>query len=258
MSRGGAELAGLAEVATRAARAAGRLLAARPARVDHKGAVDLVTELDLASEQIIRESLGRESPGIAIQGEEGGGVTTGTRWAVDPIDGTTNFVHGYPFYCVSIALIEGDTPMVGVIYDPVRDRLHAAWQGGGATVNGAPMRVSTVTTLDASLCVTGFPYDRRTNAPFYLRFFQRAMETTHGVRRSGSAAMDLGTIATGAAELFWEFRLKPWDTAAGVVLVREAGGMVTRMDGSPWHPDADDVLATNGHVHEATIAMLRG
>lgn len=256
MTRTGSELAGLARVAAQAARAAGELLKSRPTQVDHKGACDLVTEVDLASERVIRAMLGRDAPGIAIQGEEGGGATTGTRWAVDPIDGTTNFVHGYPFYCVSIALIEGDTPVVGALYDPVRDRLHEAWQGGGARVNGAPMRVSPVRVLDTALAVTGFPYDRRVNAPFYLRYVQLALQQTQGVRRSGSAAMDLATIATGSAELFWEYHLKPWDTGAGVVLVREAGGVVTRLDGAPWNPDAPDVLATNGHVHEATMRML--
>lgn len=250
------DLAGLAALAGRAAREAGALLKGRPERVDHKGAVDLVTEIDLASERVIRDILAREAPGIAIQGEEGGGAVSGTRWAVDPVDGTTNFVHGYPFYCVSIGLIEGTTPVVGAIYDPVRDRLLVGWQGGGATVNGAPLAVSTVRTLDAALSVTGFPYDRRERAAFYLARVQRAMEQTHGVRRSGSAAIDLATIATGCAELFWELHLKPWDTAAGVLLVREAGGVVTRIDGSAWTPDAADVLATNGWVHAAAIGML--
>lgn len=250
------DLAGLAALATRAARAAGELLKERPERVDRKGAVDLVTEVDLASERVIRDLLTREAPGIAFQGEEGGGATSGTRWAVDPIDGTTNFVHGYPFYCVSIALIEGSTPVVGVIYDPVRDRLHAGWQGGGATVNGAPLKVSSVATLDAALSVTGFPYDRRQKAASYLSLVQRALEQTQGMRRSGSAAMDLTTIATGYADLYWEYQLKPWDTSAGVVLVREAGGVVTCLDGSAWHPDSVDVLATNGRVHEAAMGML--
>lgn len=252
------DLAGLADVATRAARAAGELLRARPLElgVSRKGAVDLVTEVDLASERTIRDILAREAPGIPVQGEEGGGATTGTRWAVDPIDGTTNFVHGYPCYCVSIALIEGSVPVVGVIYDPVRDRLHAGWQGGGATVNGTPLRVSSVATLDEALSVTGFPYDRRQKAVFYLALVQRALEQTQGVRRSGSAAMDLTSIATGCADLYWEHNLQPWDTSAGVVLVREAGGMVTRLDGGPWRPDSADLLATNGWMHEAAVGML--
>ena len=148
------ELRALAEVAARAARAAAALLRERPTRVDHKGAVDLVTEVDLASEGVIRAILARDAPGIPIQGEEGGDVVSGTRWAVDPLDGTTNFVHGYPFYCVSIGLIEGDTPVVGVLCDPVRDRLLRAYAGGGATVDGAPLRVSTGDRLDHALSVT--------------------------------------------------------------------------------------------------------
>ncbi|MFN7145367.1 MAG: inositol monophosphatase family protein [Myxococcota bacterium] len=244
----------LADVAERAARQAGELLKARPERVDHKGAVDLVTEVDLASERLIREVLA--PTGIPVQGEEGGGAESGTRWAVDPVDGTTNFVHGYPFYCVSIALLDGETPVVGVIYDPVRDRLHRASTGAGTTTNGAPARVSSVATLDAALSVTGFPYDRRKRAAFYLERVQRALEATHGIRRSGSAAMDLTTIATGGAELYWEYGLKPWDTSAGVVLVWEAGGVVTRLDGSPWTPGAPDILATNGRVHDAVVRLL--
>lgn len=250
------ELPHLADAAERAARAAGELLRARPAQVDHKGAVDLVTELDLASERRIRELLAEDRPDLPFQGEEGGGVTTGTRWVVDPIDGTTNFVHGYPVWCVSIALVDGDTPVVGVLYDPVRDRLHRATAGGGAAVNGAPLRVSEVRTLDAALSVTGFPYDRRQRAAFYLDRVRRALEHTQGLRRSGSAASDLCTIATGSADLFWEHLLKPWDTAAGALLVREAGGVVTRLDGGPWWPGAPDLLATNGHLHAAAVALF--
>jgi myo-inositol-1(or 4)-monophosphatase len=252
------ELDSLATLAEKAARSAGVLLRARPGRVDHKGAVDLVTEVDLASERVIRDILDAGAPGIAVQGEEGGGATSGTRWAVDPIDGTTNYVHGYPFYCVSIALIEGDTPVVGVIYDPVRDRLFRARHGGGATVNGAPIAASPTATIGAALAVTGFPYDRREKIEFYLSYFERAMRGTHGVRRSGSAALDLATNAEGCSDFFWEFNLKPWDTAAGVVLVREAGGRVSRIDGSAWAPDAPDILATNARLHDAAIRLLAG
>jgi myo-inositol-1(or 4)-monophosphatase len=230
------------------------LLRARPTRVDHKGAVDLVTEVDLASERLIREHLA--STGIPIQGEEGGGATKGTRWAVDPLDGTTNFVHGFPFYCVSIALVEGDEPVIGVIYDPVRDRLFSAAKGAGATVDGGRLSVSGTTYLDDALSVTGFPYDRRTRAQAYLPRVAAALSRTQGLRRTGSAAMDLATLASGASDLYWEEQLKPWDTAAGAVLVREAGGRVTRVDGSPWHPGSPDILATNGRLHDAVVEML--
>jgi myo-inositol-1(or 4)-monophosphatase len=250
------ELGSLAAVAEEAARAAGALLRARPTRVDHKGAIDLVTEIDLASEARVREVLTARTPGLPIQGEEQGGVTTGTRWCVDPLDGTTNFVHGYPFYCVSIALVEGDAPAVGVIYDPVRDRLFRAHRGGGTTVDGQALRVSATRDIGQSLGVTGFPYDRRENASYYLAHVRAVLENTQGMRRSGSAAMDLATLASGCFDFFWEFRLKAWDTSAGAVLVREAGGTVTRLDGSPWTPDAPEILATNGHVHEAAVALL--
>jgi myo-inositol-1(or 4)-monophosphatase len=252
------ELSSLTGVAEEAARAAGALLRARPTRVDHKGAIDLVTEIDLASEARVREVLAARTPGLAIQGEEQGGATTGTRWCVDPLDGTTNFVHGYPFYCVSIALVEGDTPTIGVIYDPVRDRLFRAFTGGGATVDGAPLRVSDTDDVDRSLGVTGFPYDRREHAGFYLRHVRAVIEGTQGVRRSGSAAMDLATLSSGASDFFWEFRLKAWDTSAGAVLVREAGGRVTRLDGSAWNPDAPEILASNARVHDAVVALLAG
>lgn len=246
----------MAEIAEIAARAAGELLRARPASVTHKGAVDLVTEIDLASEARVRETLDRLAPGVPFQGEEGGGVTTGTRWVVDPLDGTTNFVHGYPFYCVSVALVEGERPVVGAIYDPVRDRLFRAHVGGGTTVNGEPVRVSETADLADALSVTGFPYDRRERPGFYLGFVERALRATQGMRRSGSAAMDLATICCGQADLFWEFGLKPWDTSAGVVLVQEAGGVVTRMDLAPHVPGAPDILATNGRFHDAVARML--
>jgi myo-inositol-1(or 4)-monophosphatase len=252
------DLASAARLAEDAARDAGALLRARPREVRHKGAIDLVTEIDLASEARIREHLARSSPGVPVQGEEGGGVTTGLRWVVDPLDGTTNFVHGYPFYGVSIALVDGDRPLAGCIYDPVRNRAHVAWRGGGSFVEGEPVRVSDTPEVAAALCVTGFPYDRRERAPAYLRYVERVLRATHGMRRSGSAAMDLAMLAEGASDLFWEFGLKPWDTSAGVVLVEEAGGRVSRLDGSPWTPGAPEIVASNARIHEAALRLLRG
>jgi myo-inositol-1(or 4)-monophosphatase len=260
------DLASAAELALRVGRHAGELLRARPREVRHKGAIDLVTEIDLASEARIREVLATESPGVPVQGEEGGGVTTGLRWVVDPLDGTTNFVHGYPFYGVSIALVDGDRPLAGCVYDPVRDRGHAAWRGGGSFVAAAGelldrasrVSVSDTTDIAGALCVTGFPYDRRERADTYLAFVARVLKATHGMRRSGSAAMDLAMLAEGASDLFWEFGLKPWDTSAGVVLVEEAGGRVSRLDGSVWTPGAAEIVASNARVHEAALGMLRG
>lgn len=250
------DLGFLTDVAATAARAAATLLQGRPARVDHKGAIDLVTEIDLASEARIREVLTRLTPDIPIQGEEGGGVETGLRWVVDPLDGTTNFVHDYPFYCVSIGLCDGPRPLVGCIADPVRDRTYTAAVGAGARVNGERLQVSGVRRLEDTLGVTGFPYDRRERAPFYLRHVEAVLRASQGVRRSGSAAMDLCTVAAGGADFFWEYGLHAWDTAAGAVLVQEAGGRVTALDGGPWAPGDRTVLASNRWIHDSVVALL--
>ncbi len=247
-----------ARIATEVARIAGHLLRQRPTRVDHKGAIDLVTEIDLASEACIRRELAARLPGVPVQGEEGGGVTTGLRWVVDPLDGTTNFVHGYPFYAVSIALVDGEHPLAGCVYDPVRDRAHHAARGHGSWIDDARVHVSETTGVDAALGVTGFPYDRRDHAAGYLAYVERVLRGTHGMRRSGSAAMDLALLACGASDFFWEFGLKPWDTSAGVVLVEEAGGSVSRLDGAAWTPGAPEILASNGRFHAEVVALLRG
>lgn len=250
------DLRSLLDVAEAAGRAAADLQRARPARVDHKGAIDLVTEIDLACEARIRELLA--PTGIPVQGEEGGGVRTGTRWVVDPLDGTTNFVHDYPFYCVSIGLIDGDRPVGGCIVDPVRDHVYRAADGAGATRNGARIHVSDCRDLDHALAVTGFPYGRREQAELYLRYLARVIQKTQGLRRSGSAAMDLCCVASGCVDTFWEFHLNPWDTCAGAVLVAEAGGRLTEIDGGPWTPDSPVVLATNGWLQEAFVALFAG
>lgn len=250
------DLAELASAAAAAAREAGALLRNRPRDVHHKGIIDLVTEIDLASEACIRTVLERLAPGIPVQGEEGGGVTTGARWVVDPLDGTTNFVHGYPAYTVSIAFCDGPTPRVGAIYDPLTDRLTAGYTGGGTTVNGERVSVSPTRSLIEALAITGFPYAVRTNTAFYLGFVERVLRSTQGLRRSGSAAFDFTTLACGQGDIFWEFGLKPWDTAAGAVLVQEAGGLVTRLDGSAWAPGDETVLATNGHIHDAIVGLF--
>ena len=250
------ELSWLATQAGEVARTAGALLQRRPTEVQHKGAIDLVTEVDLASELRIREEFARRTPELPVQGEEAGGVSSGTRWVVDPLDGTTNFVHGYPFYCVSIGLVVGDDPVVGVLYDPVRDRLLLGWRGGGAWVGDQRMSVSDTRRLADTLGITGFPYKRRDALDYYLGFVKRVLQNTQGMRRSGSAAMDLGIIANGQADFFWEFGLNPWDTAAGALLVQEAGGVVSRLDGGPWVPDSPEIVASNPWVHEALLEML--
>jgi myo-inositol-1(or 4)-monophosphatase len=254
------------EAARDAAAAAGAILAPyadrKPATVDTKSAdIDLVTEVDRACEAAIRDVLGRRTPGVGILGEEGGGAWADEVWVVDPIDGTTNFVHGFPFYAVSIGLVRAGVPVVGVVLDVVRERRYEAVIGQGAFRvgrDGARRRlaVSAAPTLEQSLFATGFAYDRKKNAPFYLKYVRRALETGHGIRRCGAASLDLALVAEGATDAYWEWRLAPWDVAAGAVLVTEAGGCVTAIDGGPLDLAAPHTAASNGRVHDELIAML--
>jgi myo-inositol-1(or 4)-monophosphatase len=236
------------EVAVQATLAAARTLRERPATgVRHKGRVDLVTEVDLACERAIREVLAHHTPDLPVLGEEGGGGHAPTRWVVDPIDGTTNFVHGLPHYAVSIGLEVDGVATVGVVLDVGRDELYRATRGRGATCNGAPLRTSDVRDLGEALLGTGFPYDRAERPDFYLAFVREALLRTQGIRRAGAAALDLCWVARGALDGFWEFGLKPWDRCAGSVLVEEAGGRFT------W--DRDLTLATNAWLHDALAEM---
>jgi len=245
------------QAAIEAARAAGVLLRQRPDTVTHKGAVDLVTQIDLASEETIREVFARRTPAIPVLAEEGGGADGArTRWIVDPLDGTTNFVHDFPFYCVSIALEVEGVLTVAVIYDPVRDRLFRAVAGGGAFCNDAPIRVSRQDDLGRSLVASGFAYDRRERADWYLAFVRAFLLKAQGFRRCGSAAMDLTMVASGQLDGYWEFGLSPWDVAAGALLVAEAGGRVSDVAGGPLTLDAPRVLATNGQIHSAMRAVI--
>jgi len=226
------------------AREAGALLMSyfdRHIKIEYKGDVDLVTAADRASEKLIAERLHARWPQHGIVGEEGTRTDTGAefRWYVDPLDGTTNFAHGYPVFCVSIALARRDDELeVGVLYDPTRDELFAAERGHGATLNGNPIRVSKTARLAESILGTGFPSNKRHKNP-NIYFYQQITLRSHGVRRAGSAA------------------LNPWDTAAGVHIVREAGGKVTRFDGTPFRLDSREVLATNGLIHDEVIADFR-
>jgi myo-inositol-1(or 4)-monophosphatase len=248
------------DVARQAARAAAALISVHATgfrRFDRKsGAIDLVTEVDRASEAAIRDVLGRHTPDIPILGEEGGGDLRSTCWVVDPLDGTTNFVHGFPMYAVSIGLVVGGVPTVGVVHDVPRDQVYAAERGRGATRDGSPIAVSPVADLAEALCLTGFPYDRRERAAYYLAHVQKALERTQGIRRSGSAALDLCQVASGRIDVYWEMVLGPWDVAAGAVIVAEAGGRVTDVSGGPLSIAAPRPLATNARLHEAALAML--
>lgn len=247
-------------VATEAARRAGKIQRERYGTefaVRHKGAVDLVTEVDLACEDAIREVLTGLAPGTSILGEERGLTGSGRDgWIVDPLDGTTNYAHGFPVFCVSIAWETGGRVQTGVVYDPLRDELFAAEEGCGARLNDATIRVTTTATLDDALLATGFPYDRRTNPRNNLGAFAHLTLATQGVRRGGAAALDLAYVAAGRLDGFWEPALKPWDLAAGILLVAEAGGRVTGYEGGPFTPRDADVVATNGPLHPRLLEAL--
>jgi myo-inositol-1(or 4)-monophosphatase len=228
-----------------------------PLGVAHKGAVDLVTEVDLACEEGIREVLFEHTPDISVVGEEqGGALGKGPQWVIDPIDGTTNFVHGFPHYAVSIALQTGGVTKVGVVLDVVRNLMYTAEQGKGAFCNGDPIYISDCKHLDKALLATGFPYDRRERPGHYLRYFEAMMTRCQGIRRSGSAALDLAMVASGVLDGFWEFGLSIWDVAAGVLLVEEAGGVVTSVDGSALKWESPAPLAANPYLHTVMMDVL--
>jgi myo-inositol-1(or 4)-monophosphatase len=223
--------------------------------IEYKGDVDLVTEADRASEKMIVERLRSRWPEHGIVGEEGARSAPGAdyRWYVDPLDGTTNFAHGYPVFCVSIGLVRKDEQLeVGVLYDPTRDEMFSAQRGQGATLNGKAIHVSQTKKLAESILGTGFPSHKRHKNP-NIHFYHQITLRSHGLRRAGSAALDLANVACGRYDGFWEFNLNPWDTAAGALLVQEAGGRVTRFDGSPFLLDSREVLATNGLIHQELI-----
>jgi len=227
-------------------------------KIEYKGEADLVTAADRASETLIRERVAKQFPAHDVLGEEQGLKDRGSeyRWYVDPLDGTTNFAHGYPVFCVSLALehrsqTEGKR-VVAVVYDPTRDELFAAEAGKGAKLNGGPIHVSTAARLNECLVATGFPSHKRHKNP-NIHFYHQITLRTHGVRRAGSAALDLCNVACGRFDGFWEFNLNPWDTAAGVLILEEAGGKVTRFDGSPFQIDSCETLGSNGLVHDALV-----
>ena len=223
-------------------------------RVEYKGEADLVTVADRKSEALIRERIGQLWPAHSILGEEQGLVETGSdyRWYVDPLDGTTNFAHGFPVFCVSMALEYKGSRIAGVVFDPTRNELFSAGQGIGAFLNGQRIHVSRVAKLAESLVATGFPSHKRHKNP-NIFFYHQITLRTHGVRRAGSAALDLCDVACGRFDGFWEFNLNPWDTAAGVLMVQEAGGKVTDFHGGPFQIASHQTLASNGLVHEALL-----
>ena len=226
--------------------------AEKPKTIEYKGEVDLVTETDRRAEAAIVGRIRKRFPDHAIVAEEGSeGAPRGARytWYIDPLDGTTNFAHGYPCFASSIAVYEGQTPVAGVVVNPMLNETFSAARGEGAYLNGKPIRVSSVPKLGAGLVATGFPTHMRHNSAnmdFYWGFTLRS----HGVRRDGSAALDLCTVACGRFEGFWEFGLNSWDTAAGSLIIREAGGKVTAIDGGEYPLGGPTILVSNGLVHD--------
>jgi len=226
--------------------------------IEYKGDADLVTVADREAEALIVGRIRERFPKHSILGEEGTRKEDGSefRWYVDPLDGTTNFAHGFPVFCVSIALEHEGKRLAGVLYDPTRDELFAAEKGGGATLNGRPIHVSKVAKLNEALVATGFPSHKRHKNP-NIHFYHQITLRTHGIRRAGSAALDLASVACGRVDGFWEFNLNPWDTAAGVLLVEEAGGRVTDFSGGPFRIESREVCASNAVLHPALLAEFR-
>ncbi len=223
-------------------------------KIEYKGDVDLVTVADRKSEALILERIRKQFPTHDVMGEEGARVETGSeyKWYVDPLDGTTNFAHSFPVFCVSLAVERRGQRVAGVIYDPTRDEMFTAELGSGARLNGQPMHVSTIGNLGESLVGTGFPSHKRHKNP-NIYFYHQITLRTHGVRRAGSAALDLCNVASGRFDGYWEFNLNPWDTAAGVLMVEEAGGKVTDFSGGPFQIASRETLASNGLVHNALL-----
>lgn len=233
---------------------------------EYKGDVDLVTVADRTVEKLIRTRLGEVFPDHGIYGEEGTRerLEREFRWYVDPLDGTTNFAHGFPQFCVSMGLEQrgaglkedDDGALVAaVIYDPMRDELYEAERGKGATMNGKAIAVSKTATLAESLVATGFPSRKRHENP-NIHFYHEITLRSHGVRRAGSAALDLAYVAAGRLEGFWEFNLNPWDTAAGILLVEEAGGRVSNFAGGPFRLKSEETLVSNGLIHQELVRMF--
>ncbi|HNF59734.1 MAG TPA: inositol monophosphatase family protein [Elusimicrobiota bacterium] len=228
--------------------------------ISHKGVVDIVTTVDHAAEKKILHVLRGAFPGHGFLMEESGlhASSSGYRWVVDPLDGTVNFAHRMPISCVSIGLEKDGRVLMGGVYDPFRDEEFIAVRGRGATLNGRPLHVSKTDHLINALLVTGFPYDRTKKAAFYLSFVEKFMKKTQGLRRLGAAALDLAYVAAGRFDGYWEFNLKPWDAAAGKLLVEEAGGRVSNFRGRPYSlADTSQTLASNGLLHPAMLALLK-
>jgi myo-inositol-1(or 4)-monophosphatase len=227
--------------------------------ISYKGDINLVTEMDMRSERAVVELVLASFPdhGIIAEEETMNRNGSGFTWVIDPLDGTTNYAHGYPCFSVSIALEHEGEIILGVVYDPMRDELFSARKGDGASLNGKPIRVSAADTLIKSLLATGFPYDRKVSEKNNLDFFHDLLMASQEVRRDGSAALDLCSVACGRFDGFWELKLKPWDVAAGSLIVQEAGGRVSDLAGGGFSIHDDEILASNGRIHGQMAGILQ-
>jgi myo-inositol-1(or 4)-monophosphatase len=252
----------LLEFAIETARGAGEILRRNHGReqsIRYKGEINLVTEVDHLSEAYIMDRIRNAFPGHGILSEESSEVLSSSpyRWIVDPLDGTTNYAHNYPCFCVSIAVEKDGRTVAGAVHDPLREESYSAAPGEGAFLNGKPIFVSATEALRQSLLATGFAYDVKSSADNNLDYFREFVFTGQAIRRDGSAALDMCYLACGRFDGFWELKLKPWDTAAGLLILREAGGTATRLDGSPYDIHAPDILASNGRIHDQMLAVIR-
>lgn len=253
----------LRQFAAELAREAGKVLKQgfnRKLAIRYKGRIDPVTQFDLKAEKVITSRIKKLYPDHAILAEEGTAVisTSPYRWVIDPLDGTVNYAHGFPMYCVSIAVEYEQRAVAGAVYDPERDEMFTAGLSLGSSLNGRKVHVSKETRLDRSLLATGFSYKVSTERKNNLGLFARMVKTAQAVRRPGSAALDLCWLACGRIDGFWELKLLPWDTAAARLLVEEAGGRVTRLHGGPYSIFDGDILVSNGRIHRAMRRVLTG
>lgn len=253
-------------IAIKAARLAGKLILRAQDQVENltiieKGTNDFASQVDKAAEEIIIDTIQKAYPHHAILGEETGSTeakqNSDIRWIIDPLDGTTNFLHGFPQFCISIAIEERGIVRHGVVYDPIRDELFTATRGNGVQMNGRRLRVSNLEKLDKALLGTGFPFREFSHLDQYLTFFKALIPHCAGIRRAGAAALDLAYVAAGRLDGFWEFGLKPWDVAAGALFIQEAGGWVSTIEGNPDFLNARSILAAPPKIHQQMFELYK-
>ncbi len=259
----GTDISPFVAAAEEAAQAAGSLIRdswQQVKQIHYKSSIDLVTTIDHQSEERIVSILHKRFPTHSILAEEETNIEGQKgeyRWIIDPVDGTTNFAHAYPHFCISIALEFAGEIILGLVYDPIKEETYRAIKGQGAFLNGARIHTTEEAELGKALLATGFPYDRRQKVDFYISFFKDFMLSCQGIRRNGSAALDLCYVACGRMEGFWEFGLHPWDTAAGCLMVKEAGGTMSDFSGNNFSIWQKEVLASNGRIHDAMLHIMQ-